>query len=222
MKKVLLTGKVASGKSFCCKVFKVFGCKIISSDGLNNLALKRFGFVSKVSHICPEMMLDSKKLSVKKDFLRKIIFSPDDYNHYAKTTYSSQKINEIREIIISNLHRYIKRMRNILLNYYQERNIWIVICEIPLFFEYNVQENFDLKILLQTNKIIRKKRFSIRYKGDHCDEIFENIEKMHFISDEEKINKCDIVIENHSKIKTVFTVMIVIFRIYFSKIFKIS
>ena len=178
MKKIAITGKIGTGKSVLLNQFKLLGYKTYSSDQMVKDLYK------KDKHIINEI----RKLSSCLVFNKKVRFDKLSNKAFKEPSF----LLKLEKIIHPRLH-YI-RSRIIKTNQInRNRNRNIIIFEVPLLFEKNLQNNFDLVILLRCQKYLQIKRVLKRVNMNR--EKFENINNK-FISERKKITLSDYVINS--------------------------
>ena len=190
MKKIAITGQIGTGKSVLLNQFKFLGYKTYSSDQMVK------DLYAKDKHIINEI----RKLNSSLILNKKIRFDKLSNKAFKEPSF----LLKLEKIIHPRLHHIRSRIiKTNQINRNTNRNI--IVFEVPLLFEKNLQNNFDLVILLKCQKYLQIKRVLKRENMNR--EKFENINKK-FIPERKKILLSDYVInsgigKNHtmSKIK---------------------
>lgn len=121
MKKIAITGVIASGKSEVCKLIESFGAKVIYTDKINAELLTEENYLKKLLQIFPDVMVNG---TVDKKMIRSAI------------THCQDK----REQLNALAHQEIKQRVELLMSKFNGKAIF---CEIPLIVEANMQGDFD-------------------------------------------------------------------------------
>ena len=178
MKKIAITGKIGTGKSVLLNQFKFLGYKTYSSDQMvRDLYAKDKLIINEIRKLNPNLVLNEKirfhELSNKAFREPSFLLKLEQIIH--------PRLNHVRSRVIktNQINRNIKRN--------------IIVFEVPLLFEKNLQNNFDLVILLKCQKYLQIKRVLKRENMNR--EKFENINKK-FISERKKITLSDYVINS--------------------------
>ena len=177
MLNVALTGNVASGKSTLARLFVRWGATLIDSDALvadeqqpGSETLAAIANQFGDSMLLPDGSLDRAAL-------RQLVFSDSD----ARTA-----LNAI-------VHPIIQARRERLMAEARNRGDRIVISDIPLLFEVLDPSTFDLVVLIDSPKSLRRNRLLDRgLSGEEADQIMAAQ-----IPSEQKRAAADIVIDNH-------------------------
>ena len=121
MKKIAITGVIASGKSEVCKIIESLGEEVIYTDKINNELLNDKDYQQKLSLIFPNCIKNDK---VDKSLIRQEILQNDDK----------------RKALNSLAHREIKLKVEKIMQKINKKTIFV---EIPLIVESNMVEYFD-------------------------------------------------------------------------------
>ena len=177
MIKYAIAGNIASGKSEAERILSEMGYKILDTDKVAHDLLDNFSDLIKKEFINFDIS-ENGKISRKK--LGKIVF------------FDKKMKKKLEKILHPQIRIKIEEFFE--KNKYEEK----VFVSIPLLFESNMQDLFDKIIFIYTNDRIRLKRLILR---DKYNEEYAKIRMASQISQEEKIEKCDIVIYNNSTIE---------------------
>lgn len=178
MKKIAITGNIASGKSQVEKILLSMGFKVIDTDKINHFILASdINAVNEIKNAFKndDILDENGKLSREK--LGKIIFS------------SKLKKVELEDI----LHKRIFEKINDFYN--QNKNESIVFVSIPLLFEIKQEKNFDKIIFISADEDVRLRRL---IKRNNYSENYAKIRINSQEKEESKIIKSDYVIYNNS------------------------
>ncbi len=178
MKKIAITGNIASGKSQVEKELILLGYKVIDTDKINHEILEKDEKTIqeiKNSFISCDILNDEERLSREK--LGKIIFSD----------------SEKKKILENILHKKIYEKLEIF--YENNKNEKLVFVSIPLLFEAKQENKFDKIVFVSAEEEIRLKRLIERnkYNIDYAKTRIAAQEK-----EETKIAKSDFIIHNNS------------------------
>lgn len=121
MKKIAITGVIASGKSEVCKIIESLGEEVIYTDKINNELLNDKDYQQKLLLIFPNCIKNDK---VDKSLIRQEILQNDDK----------------RKALNSLAHREIKLEVEKIMQKINKKTIFV---EIPLIVESNMVEYFD-------------------------------------------------------------------------------
>ena len=186
MKRIGITGSLASGKSTASKFFKKKG-PVFSADSIVKklYSQKKFRkYISKklrIEHSSNLKSLIKKKILKDKSFFRKL------------------------EKIIHPLVR--KEMTNFTNKYKNKRLIFF---EIPLLVESRLMKDFDIIIFIKAKRNLRLKRF--KKKGG--DKILFNTLNRKQLSDKKKAKHCDYVIVNEKNLNILKKNLLAIIKKY--------
>ena len=172
MKKIGITGSVASGKSTASKILSKKG-PVFSADSVVKklYSQKRFRiYVSKKLKIANSSNLKSlikKKIFKDKSFFKKL-----------------EKI--IHPLVRKEMTIFIKKHKNKKFTFF----------EIPLLVESRLMKKFDIILFIKAKRSLRMKRFN--QKGG--DKFFFNILNSKQLSDKKKSKHCDYVVVNEKNL----------------------
>lgn len=121
MKKIAITGVIASGKSEVCKIIESLGEEVIYTDKINNELLNDKDYQQKLLLIFPNCIKNDK---VDKSLIRQEILQNDDK----------------RKALNSLAHAEIKLKVEKIMQKINKKTIFV---EIPLIVESNMVEYFD-------------------------------------------------------------------------------
>ena len=174
MKKIGITGSLASGKTTASKILSSGRGPLFSADSIVKKLYQKKDFIK----------LLSKKLKINydKSLKKKLI------NILIKNQINLKKIEKI-------IHPLVRKEMTKFTN--KNKNSSIVFYEIPLLIESKLNKKFDLVIFIKAKKITRLKRF--KAKGGNK-KLFEILNKKQ-LSDKKKINFCDHVVINEGNKK---------------------
>ncbi len=172
MKRIGITGSLASGKSTASNIFKKKG-PVFSAD----IAVKKLYTQNKFKEYI------SKKFKIKsysniKNFVKKKILK--DKNFFRKL----EKI--IHPLVRQEMKDFAKK----------NKNKKFVFFEIPLLVESRLMKNFDIIFYIKAKRSLRLKRF--KRKGG--EKIFFNILDKKQFSDKKKAKYCDHVVVNEKNL----------------------
>ena len=174
MKKIGITGSLASGKTTASKILSLGRGPLFSADSAVKNLYKKKNFTKFLS----------KKLKVNFDnsFKKRLI------NILIKNQIDLKKIEKIvHPLVRKEMEKFTKK----------NKNSSIIFYEIPLLIESKLNKKFDVIIFIKAKKMTRLKRF--KAKGGNK-KLFEILNKKQ-LSDKKKINFCDHVVVNEGNKK---------------------
>ena len=173
MKKIGITGSVASGKSTASKYLSFKRGPLFSADDAVKKLYRNKNFKKLISE-----KLKIKNANIKENIKKKIVFSKKSFKKLEK--------------IIHPLVR--KQMKKFISKNSKKKNLFF---EIPLLIESKLMSNFDLIIFIKANKRIRLKRFLLKGGNKRIFQILNNKQ----LSDKKKIKFCNHVVTNEKNKK---------------------
>lgn len=180
MLSVGLTGNIASGKSIVESYFEKKGIPVINADDITHeLIEKDRDIQQKIKKVFGHEDIYNENGSLSRSKIGQIVFSDQD------------KLEELENIIHPAV---IKRLEEF---FDKNRDAQLVIASVPLLFEIDIQPMFDRTILVCADKKIRLQRLMNR-NGYSLEHALERINSQ--ISQEEKRNIADFIIENNNDI----------------------
>jgi len=172
MKKIGITGSLASGKTTASKILARGKYPLFSADNVVKELYKRKNFISLVTN----------KLNLKRTTQIKQILK-------TKILHNNSNLKKLEQII----HPFVrKEMRKFVT---KNKNKRYVFFEIPLLVESKLMKKFDVIIFIKANKSLRLKRFIL--KGGNK-KLFQVLDKKQ-LSDKKKEKHSDFVIVNEKK-----------------------
>ncbi len=175
MRKIALTGNIASGKSAVKDILVSLGYKILETDKLGHQLLENNNEVKK-TFADYDILIDNK---ISREKLGKIVF------------FDKKMLDVLNSII----HPLIRK--EIELFFDENKNEEKLFVEIPLLFESNIQDLFDEIVLVYANDKIRLERL---IKRNGFDESYARQRINSQISQDEKLAKSHIIIKNEGSI----------------------
>ena len=187
MKKIGITGSIASGKTTASKLLSKGRGPLFSADDYVKKLYKKKYFKRKIV----------RKLGLKNisNFKKKIREKISIDNSYIKKL---EKI--IHPLVRKEMRSFIKR----------NKNRKFVFFEIPLLIESKLMRNFDEIIFIKAKTKIRQRRF----KKNVGDKNFFNALNNKQLSDAKKIKYCDHVVNNDKSKKMLKNKLSALFKRY--------
>ena len=187
MKKICITGSLASGKTTASKILSLRRGPLFSADEVVKKLYKQNHF----------KQLILKKFKIKSNQNIKIYLR----NKIITNKFFISKLEKIIHPIVR------KEMRK-----FTKKNIKkkLIFYEIPLLIESKLMKNFDKIIFVKAKKNIRIKRFKLKGGSKKLFEILNNKQ----LSDAKKIKFCDYVVVNEKNLKILKKNLMDIFKKY--------
>lgn len=195
LKKVAVTGDIASGKSTICRFFEELGCYVVSSDDLvNELLIPNSEIGKKIISLLGDQILQKGKLD-KKKIAEKVFSSPALLDQLEKLLHP-----EVQRLIEE---RYLEALAH---------PPSLFLAEVPLLFEAKLEKFYDVIILVTAESKLRAKRF-------HSSRLFSLSElkrrEGRLLPFAEKVKRSHFIIENNGdevalreKVKAIFNQLI--------------
>ena len=143
MKKVAVTGALASGKSTTCQLLKGYGAYVVSADEIvHNLLNENSTVRKKIVEILGDDVLINNQLN-RKDIARKVFSQP-------KTLRALEKI--LHPLVLQIIFSTYERIR-------ADTAFTLFVAEIPLLYETASDTWFDATVLVTADEDICRKRF---------------------------------------------------------------
>ena len=173
MKRIAITGNIASGKSQAGNILKNMGYKVFDTDDIAHNILDNS--LEVIEAFKDYDILENSKISRKK--LGDIVFN----NKELKT--------KLENIIHPLVKQEIDRLFN---EYSQDKYVFIII---PLLFEANMQDLFDEIILIYCNDLLRLERL-IKRNNLSKEDAQLRIDAQ--LNQDKKASKCKHIIKNET------------------------
>ncbi len=173
MKKIGITGSLASGKTTASKILSYKRGPLFNADKLVKTIYKNVNFKRKAARI----LKINKKKNFKTEIKAKVL----------KDKMFLKKLEKIiHPIVRKEMVKFIKK----------NKSKKFVFLEIPLLIESKLTRYFDIIIFVKSKKTLRLKRYKHKFKKNT--KLFEFLNKKQ-IKDSEKLKYCDhIVVNNES------------------------
>jgi len=193
LKKIVITGRIATGKTSVLEQFKYFGCKVFSSDEMVKRIYKNDKEIFKLIKNLVPKAIESNKINMR--LLSNLAFENNS--------------------VLTELEKFIHPKLNVLRNQIIKKcffcDVRKVVFEIPLFFEKKTHGKFDIIVTTTCNKRLQEKRYLLR--DNSTSEKFYSINK-NFLEDKDRFKRSHFTIntglgKNHS-IKIVKKIMSII------------
>lgn len=181
LRKIAITGSLATGKSTVSKYFQRLGAYIVNVDNVTHALLRKNDCISKkILSLFGNKVLTRGKISRKK--LASIVF--EDRN----------KLLQLEKIIHPKVIEVIEKEYE---KVDREKSYKLFIVEMPLLYEIGLEDKFDKIILIKSTKENCLKRTEKR----DIDKDQYNKRMQRLIPVSKKIKKADFVIENDASLK---------------------
>jgi dephospho-CoA kinase len=181
LRKIAITGSLATGKSTVSKYFQRLGAYIVNVDNVTHALLRKNDCISKkILSLFGNKVLTRGKISRKK--LASIVF--EDRN----------KLLQLEKIIHPKVIEVIEKEYE---KVDREKSYKLFIVEMPLLYEIGLEDKFDKIILIKSTKENCLKRTEKR----DIDKDQYNKRMQRLIPASKKVKKADFVIENDASLK---------------------
>jgi dephospho-CoA kinase len=176
MLKVAITGGIGSGKSLVCQVFKTLGIPIFNADVVSNQLVETDKELKDaiIKLFGTESYLNG---NYNRKFIGNIVFS------------NPEKLQLLNDLIHPLAIQAAKQ-------WFEEQHAPYAIKEAAILFESNAQQDIDIVIGITAPEAVRIERVMQR-TGYNKEEVIKRIALQ--MPDEEKMAKCDYVIQNDNK-----------------------
>ncbi len=176
---LVITGGIGSGKSYVCNIFKQHGFFIISFDELAHMIcqssyMKYSAYAKEVDALCGTQY--QHRQEIDRSELREILLKMNAFDKIAHLAFP-----------------YILDLATQHYDFHQKLN-QEVIFEVPLLFEYDLENLFDKTISVISDLDTRVERIKKRNPNWSLEQIAHRIHIQ--MSDEEKIKRSDFIIWN--------------------------
>lgn len=182
LKKIAVTGGLASGKSTVCDLFRSFGAEVVSADAVVHQLLSGHPqLIQAVAALLGPDVLTDNVLDRKK---------------IAQAVFNSPKILKSLESLIHPAVRQAIHERYVQACASGQKTLFIA--EIPLLFESEQSNDFDKTICVVADENIRKQRYGKRTAGQEND---FNQRQQNQWPQEKKAQQADFVIINNGSLE---------------------
>ncbi len=177
MKKIGITGNIASGKSEIEKILIKLGFKVVCADEI-------VGELYKDNEV--KKLITGYFNTLNKDEIARIIFSNSNESH------------KLKKALEGILHpRVIKKIEEFFVSA-ARGGANFAFASVPLIYEAGLEKLFDKVIFVSADDKIREKRLMVR---DNTTKELARLKMASQMPQEEKIKLADFVIENDSTLK---------------------
>ena len=173
MKKIGITGSLASGKTTASKLLSLGKGPLFSADRV----VKELYSKSYFNKIIRKKFNIRTTKNIKKILKNKIL----------KDRSNIKKLERL-------IHPLVRKEMVKFLKKYKKKKL--IFLEIPLLIESKLMKNFDVIFYIKSKKSLRLKRFILKGGNKELFRIFNNKQ----LKDEKKINFCDHVVTNEKSI----------------------
>ena len=178
MKKIAITGNIASGKSEVEKIITSLGLKVFDTDKINHDILENdINTKNELINIFKGFDILDEKNNISRNKIGNIVFNDADLKTKLENILHRKIFDKLDEI------------------YEKNKNEKLIFISIPLLFEIQAQEKFDKIIFISADENIRFERL---IKRNNYTEEYAKKRIQSQLPEFEKIKMCDFVIENNS------------------------
>tara|TARA_A100001015_G_scaffold87202_1_gene96934 strand:+ start:3729 stop:4310 length:582 start_codon:yes stop_codon:yes gene_type:complete len=173
MRTIVVTGRIATGKSTILKQFSFLGVNSFSSDEMVNEIYNRDNeFFLKIKNLYPQSI---EKGKINKKILSNLAFKSEDV------------LSNLEHIIYPKL---IQKRVNIIKSSFLN-NISTIVFEIPLLFEKKISEEFSIIVSTTCNKKLQLQRY-LRRKNTNLKKF--NLINNNFFESSKRLRNSDYII----------------------------
>ena len=176
-----LTGGIASGKSTVSKYLAEKGFKVYDADKIAKDISEKKSVQEEIISTFGDKILDENR-NVDRKKLKEIVFK------------NKEKLKQLNAIIHPKVIDFYKELK-------EQNTDKIIIFDVPLLFESGIDKFCDKILVVISDYKIQLNRIVERDKIDR--DLAEKIIKSQ-LSNEERIKKADVVIENNSSLEDLF------------------
>lgn len=184
LKKIAVTGGLASGKTTVCDVFQELGAYVVSADQIVHQLLSKSAVIQKVEKLLGSQVVKDAK--IKRDQVANLVFTNPTLLHKLEALMHPLVFKEIK-------NQYKKAI---------EKKATLFVAEVPLLFEAGFDSFFDQTVAVVAPENECEKRFG----KDYAQRMSRQLNPEH------KAQKANYIIENlgsleelKTKAKNLFT-----------------
>jgi len=182
LRKVAVTGTVASGKSSVCRILEKYGAYVVNADNIVHEFLKS------------DKTLGRKVIQLLGSDI--VVGGRIDRTKIAKKVFSDDALLQKLEMLIHpQVKKEIERLYSLIS---KEKSYSFFAAEIPLLFECKWEKDFDATLAVVADEELSKKRFLMQTSYDE-NEFYRRTERM--FSAEEKAERADFVVKNNGTVE---------------------
>lgn len=186
-KVVGLTGNPGSGKTTAAHYFKSRGARLIHGDQIGHELLNHDKELQRTLVDRFGRSILRADGTVDRTALGRIVFADADVlNWYNRLVHAA---------LISRIEQQVRQFR-------ESEELGPLIVDAALIFEWAIEDLFDGVIVITSPMAVRKQRFMNARNTDAA--LFDRIEASQ-LPEKEKIEKADVVIENHKSLEHFYT-----------------
>ena len=201
--KVAVTGGAGSGKTTVCNRFKELGVKVISSDALAKEAVAQGSLAHEkiVNYFGKKVLLSNGNLD--RQALRRTIIN-DDVARLALERF---------------IHPEISRLMHLRIAQAEHNGDPVLLIEVPLLFELDMAEQFDVVIVVSADHELRVKRLMDRdnVSRDEAEDLI-NVQ----MPQAEKVKRAEFVLANDFSKDQLIRSVDLLFNNFFQKYLKMN
>ena len=151
MFKIGLTGGIASGKSYAARQFARYGARVFDADkAVAGLLCQDLQTIQEIQRLFPDITKKSASNTIDTKALATLVFS------------DSQKLAALETL----LHPKIRRLQAKAMRQARQLGAKLFVAEIPLLFEADMADCYDVIVLTTAPHILRRRRALQRGKQD--------------------------------------------------------
>lgn len=191
LRKVAITGSIASGKSTVCDLFRNLGAEVVSADIIvHELLSNDPQTIEAVTALLGQDVLNDKSL---------------DRSKIANAVFNNPILLKSLENLLHPIVKHAIEERYIQAS---KKNYPLFVAEIPLLFETGADQDYDITLCVVSKEHLRRKRYNNNHPNKND---FDKRQNRQW-DEEQKVKHADIIIENNGTLEELKTMIDILFK----------